>query len=90
MKYFEGWLIIINIIAFAIWCADKALARRGGRRVPEKTLFLLAIIGGSAGSIAAMHIARHKTRKWYFRLGLPVILLAQIAAVWLAIKYISF
>jgi len=54
--------------------------------VPEKTLFLLAIIGGSIGSIAGMYAFRHKTKHWYFKIGLPLILILQIAAI-IAVKW---
>ena len=52
------------------------------RRVPEKTLFLLAILGGSVGAILGMRVWHHKTRHWYFKYGLPAILLAQLALAW--------
>ena len=89
MKYIEICVILLNIAAFIVWCVDKAQAKRGGWRVPEKMLFLLAAAGGSIGAIAAMHIVRHKTRKWYFRIGLPAILILQIAAVWLVYRYVK-
>ena len=79
-----GWLVLVNLIAFAVYGADKRRAKKDKRRVPEKTLFLLAIIGGSAGAFAGMRIFRHKTRHWYFVWGIPVIMAVQIAlAVWL-------
>ena len=55
---------------------------QGARRVPEKTLFLLAILGGSVGAILGMRVWHHKTRHWYFKYGLPAILLAQLALAW--------
>lgn len=57
-------------------------ARCRARRVPEKTLFLLAILGGSVGAILGMRVWHHKTRHWYFKYGLPAILLAQLALAW--------
>ncbi len=60
---------------------DKARAKKRGFRIPEATLFVVALIGGSIGTIAGMLFFRHKTRKWYFVYGLPVILLLQIAAL---------
>ena len=80
-------LAAVNVITFAVYGADKRRARKGKRRVPEKTLFLLALAGGSAGALAGMYAFRHKTRHWYFVWGIPVILAAQLAlTVWLAWK----
>ena len=76
-----GWLIVINLIAFFAMGRDKYKARTGQWRTPEATLFLLAIIGGSVGSILGMLVFHHKTRKWKFRIGMPLILAAQILLV---------
>lgn len=72
------YLIGINILAFVVFGIDKYKAIKKKFRVPEKTLFLLAVIGGSIGALAGMFVFRHKTRKWYFRIGIPVILGVQI------------
>ena len=78
------WLIAINLVTFAVYGADKRRARRGAWRVPEKTLFLLPLLGGSVGALLGMRVFRHKTKHWYFVWGVPAILLAQIAlAAWL-------
>ena len=78
------WLIAINLVTFAVYGADKRRARRGAWRVPEKTLFLLPLLGGSIGALLGMRVFRHKTKHWYFVWGVPAILLAQIAlAAWL-------
>ena len=78
------WLIAINLVTFAVYGADKRRARRGAWRVPEKTLFLLPLLGGSVGALLGMRVFHHKTKHWYFVLGIPLILLAQAAlAVWL-------
>lgn len=62
----------------------QAPCRRGAWRVPEKTLFLLPLLGGSVGALLGMRVFRHKTKHWYFVWGVPAILLAQLAlAVWL-------
>lgn len=60
---------------------DKRRARRKAWRIKESTLFLVAIIGGSIGSIAGMYTFRHKTRHWYFVWGMPAILTVQVLAV---------
>ena len=82
-----GYLAAVNLLAFTAYGADKRRAKKDKRRVPEKTLFLLAIIGGSVGAWAGMYTFRHKTRHWYFVWGIPAILLAQVAlAVWLTVQ----
>ncbi len=57
---------------------DKRRARQNAFRIPEATLFAVAIIGGSIGSILGMQIFRHKTKHWYFQFGMPIILVLQI------------
>lgn len=78
MKYFCIWLIIINILTFAVFGIDKKKAIDGKFRISELTLFLLSILGGSLGGLAAMYIFHHKTKKWYFKFGIPLILIAQV------------
>ena len=78
------WLAVINLVTFAVYGIDKAKAKRGAWRIPEKTLFLLPLLGGSLGALLGMRVFHHKTKHWYFVWGVPLILLAQIAlAVWL-------
>lgn len=85
MIVFYVYLLIINITAFVIYGADKNRARRGQWRVPEKSLILLAALGGSCGAFAGMHLFRHKTKKPLFYIGIPVILLCQ-AGIWIAVS----
>ena len=74
------YLLAVNVLAFAVYGWDKMRSKvQGARRVPEKTLFLLAIVGGSVGAILGMRVWHHKTRHWYFKYGLPAILLVQLA-----------
>ena len=81
------WLAAINLVTFAVYGIDKAKAKRGAWRVPEKTLFLLPLLGGSLGALLGMRVFHHKTKHWYFVWGIPLILLAQLAlAVWLYVK----
>lgn len=81
------WLAVVNLTGLVLMAADKSRARRGRWRVPEHMLFLTALLGGAAGSWAGMYLFRHKTRHWYFVLGMPLILACQIAlGVWLAIR----
>ena len=74
-----GYLALINAITFAVYGTDKRRARKDRWRVPERTLFLLAVLGGSLGALLGMHVFHHKTKHWYFRLFIPLILLLQIA-----------
>lgn len=76
-----GYPIVINVIGFLLMGIDKFRAKRRGFRVPEATLFIIAIIGGSIGSLLGMHIFRHKTRHRSFTIGMPVILVIQIIFV---------
>ncbi len=86
-----AFLIILNLIGFALMGLDKRRAIRGLLRVPEATLFAIAIAGGSVGSILGMLIFRHKTRHLKFKIGLPIILLLQVLiVVLLAISPITF
>ena len=81
------WLAVINLLPFIVYGADKRRARKGKWRVPEKTLFLLPLLGGSIGALLGMRVFHHKTKHWYFVWGIPAILLAQIAlAVWIYTK----
>jgi len=76
-----AYFVIVNIIGFALMGIDKHKAKKRAFRIPEATLFIVAIIGGSIGSILGMHIFRHKTRHWYFVYGMPFILAVQIILV---------
>jgi len=75
------YLAVINFISFITMGVDKHKAMKRTWRIPESTLFVLAFIGGSIGSIAGMHIFHHKTRHWYFLYGMPAILIVQILLV---------
>lgn len=81
MKYFCIWLIIINILTFAVFGIDKKKAIDGKFRISELTLFVLSILGGSLGGLAAMYTFHHKTKKWYFKFGIPLILIAQVLLI---------
>ena len=79
--------VLVNLVAFALMGVDKQRARTHQWRVPEKTLFLLAIVGGSVGALLGMWCFHHKTRHWYFRYGIPAILVVQLAlAGWLWLR----
>lgn len=76
-----GYLLIVNIVGFAIMGIDKKRAIKGAWRISEATLFLTAAIGGSVGCIAGMEVFRHKTKHWYFKWGMPAILVIQIIVI---------
>ena len=81
------WLALANLSAFLLMGLDKRRARRGDWRIPEKTLFLPAVLFGALGGLVGMRLFHHKTRHWYFRFGFPLLLLAQAGlAVWLAFR----
>ena len=86
------YLIVVNIAGFAAMGIDKRRAKKRAYRRPEANLFMLAIIGGSLGSILGMHLFHHKTRHLYFLYGLPAILVVQlliVIALWLSpIKFV--
>lgn len=87
MKYFFLYLIIINVVSFITMAADKYYARNHRWRISENTLMILAVVGGSVGSIAGMFLLRHKTKHLKFLFGLPAIFLVQcIAAMIIAVK----
>ena len=81
MKYLLIYLGIINLVGFFSMFLDKQKAKRGKWRIPEKTLFLLAVIGGSLGTTLGMHMFRHKTKHWYFKFGMPMILIIQFVLI---------
>ena len=85
MKLFLIYLAVVNLAAFALMGVDKRRAKRGAWRIPERTLFLPAIMGGSPGAILGMQMFRHKTRHRQFMIGMPLILLVQLVIVGLLI-----
>jgi uncharacterized membrane protein YsdA (DUF1294 family) len=78
MTYFFGYLVIVNILAFLLMGIDKHKARKGAWRIPERTLFLSALIGGSLGANLGMQLFRHKTKHRSFLIGMPAILIVQL------------
>ena len=72
------YLIFMNLLAFLLMGLDKSKARRNQWRIPEKTLFLSAILGGSIGAILGMQVFRHKTKHASFWIGMPCIPIAQL------------
>ena len=83
MKYIVIYLAVMNLAAFLAMGTDKFRAKNAARRIPERSLFLLAAVGGSVGAILGMFAFRHKTKHLSFRIGLPAILAVQCAAAYL-------
>lgn len=75
------WVLALSLVNFCLMGADKGRARRGAWRVPERAFFLVGALGGALGGILGMWVFRHKTRHWYFKYGLPALLLLQAALV---------
>ena len=81
------YLIVINVVTFLVYGIDKWKAKKGSWRISEATLLILAVIGGSFGALFGMKVWRHKTMHKKFKYGLPLILLAQIALIYLISDY---
>lgn len=81
MNYLWIYLAAVNLLTFSLFGLDKLKARNRQRRIPERTLLFLAVIGGSVGALAGMGLFRHKTRKTRFSVGIPVILMLQVLAM---------
>ena len=73
------WLLFLTVITFILCAADKFAAKKQMRRVSEKTFFLLSALGGSIGMYAGMLTFLQKTQHWYFKYGIPAIIVAQAA-----------
>lgn len=75
------YIIIINVIGFCAMWIDKRKAQHGSWRIPEKTLFIITLLGGGIGTILGMYAFRHKTKKLRFTIGFPVILISEIVLI---------
>ena len=81
IKILLVYLLIVNALGFILMLVDKIKAKKNLWRIPEATLFLVAAIGGSIGSILGMYTFRHKPKHVSFLLGMPLILAVQIVIV---------
>lgn len=89
MKLFTIYLAVMNVLGVAVMWSDKRRARLHRWRIPEKVLFGVSLLGGSAGTWAGMYLFRHKTKHWYFVVGMPLILVCQAAlAIYLVHLYV--
>ena len=80
-KYLWIYITAVCIIAFVMCVYDKSAAIKKRRRISERTLFTVSIIGGAAGMLAGMLLVRHKTKHWYFMLFIPLLVVLHAATV---------
>ncbi len=80
-KYVLLYLLIINVVGFLAMGIDKLKAKKDWWRIPEGTLMMICLLGGGIGTIAGMYKFRHKTKKLKFTVGMPTILISEIALV---------
>jgi len=88
-KFLIAYLLFINLFSSASIFHDKRAAKLNKQRIPERTLFILAILGGSLGIFFSMLIFHHKTRKLKFMIGIPFILILQLIAGFLIERNIN-
>ena len=82
------YLITVNALAFLIMLMDKRRARKKLWRIPESTLFTVALLGGSIGALTGMYCFRHKTKHFKYLLGLPTLLIVNLLALYYIVKLI--
>lgn len=83
-KFFLYYLLTANLIGLFACGMDKYKAKKQKWRIPERTIFTIALFGGGLGIWAGMYLFRHKTRHWYFVVGIPLIALVECALlIWL-------
>lgn len=82
------WSSAVNLLAFALCGLDKLAAKRGARRVPERRLLTFCVLGGSPAFLLGMALFHHKTRKPKFYVGVPLILVAQLTLLVLALRFL--
>lgn len=80
LRLLVSYLLLINALSFGLMCLDKRQAQKHRRRISEATLLWTAALGGSVGCLLAMRLVRHKTLHRRFSVGVPLLLLLQLAA----------
>ena len=83
-----AYLIIINIISFALMGIDKKRALKKEWRISEATLFTTALLFGGLGATIGMWFFRHKTRHWYFVVGMPIIFIIEVLILFKLLHFI--
>ena len=81
LKIIGIYLLIINVVTFALYGIDKWKAIHNKWRIREATLLITALIGGSLGAFIAMQMFRHKTKKWYFKYTVPAMLVVHVVGM---------
>lgn len=83
-----GFLVVINAVSFFVMAYDKHKAKNshGHRRTPEGLILLLGAIFGGLGIYASMFIFHHKTKKWYFKVGIPLLILQNFVLIYFALQ----
>lgn len=82
MEILLKYLVVINIVTYLFFAVDKRKAKKGQWRIRESVLLGLSLLGGAAGGLCAMYLCHHKTKKVYFSVGLPVMLLLHLVAMY--------
>lgn len=80
------YVVSVNLLGLFLMWEDKRRARKSLWRIPERTLFLCSILGGGMGTWVGMYLFRHKTRRWYFVCGMPLILLLEVCTLLVFVK----
>ncbi len=88
MKIIVIIIILINSISFILMVIDKRRSILKNDRIREATLFFWAICFGSVGVFTAMHLIRHKNRKWYFNIGIPLLIIQQVIVIWMIFVFL--
>ncbi len=84
------FFLAINLLAFLIMLLDKNKSKKNGaERISEGMLFFLATVFGSVGVLAGMFAFRHKTQKWYFLIGIPMLILENVALLYLIYLFLN-
>ena len=84
---FLGFLLVMSIVTFFFYLADKQKAKKGKWRIKEAVLLGLGFFGGAIGGLVGMNVFRHKTKHWYFWAGNVFFVLLQVAAaIWICLK----
>ena len=86
MSILTYYLLVINFITWAAYGLDKRRAKGGKWRIPERTLLILTVVGGSVGALVGMLLFRHKTKKAKFVVGVPVILVMHCVIAAMAVQ----
>lgn len=81
LKMILIYMSIVSLIGFFIMGIDKIKAKKGAWRIPEKTLLLMAFLGGGVGVWLGMEVFRHKTKHLQFKYGVPLITILEFIAV---------